>query len=115
MGADLGAVLQNSNSHVDLEMPTDATDVNHCMYEEALNNINNRKSLESLSFTGRMTPQRRSSRRIITRMCTWTSCSGECFPMYTYTHSQRSHARNRRRIVRRVYYYLLQSSVAEIP
>ena len=44
VSTDLGAVIQNSNSQVDLEVPTDATDVNH-MYEEALDNVRNRKPL----------------------------------------------------------------------
>ena len=44
MSTDLGAVIQNSNSQVDLEVPADATDVNH-MYEEALDNVRNRKPL----------------------------------------------------------------------
>ena len=44
MSTDLGAVIQNSNSQVDLEVPTDATDVN-AMYEEALDNVRNRKPL----------------------------------------------------------------------
>ncbi|KAH9942456.1 chitin synthase-domain-containing protein [Epithele typhae] len=41
---DLGAVIQNSNSQVDLEVPTDATDVN-LLYEEALDNVRNRKPI----------------------------------------------------------------------
>ena len=44
MSTDLGAVIQNSNSQVDLEVPTDATDVNE-LYEEALDNVRNRKPL----------------------------------------------------------------------
>ncbi|OBZ70856.1 Chitin synthase 3 [Grifola frondosa] len=41
---DLGAVMQNSNSQVDLEVLTDAADVNS-IYEEALDNMKNRKPL----------------------------------------------------------------------
>ncbi|RPD57628.1 glycosyltransferase family 2 protein [Lentinus tigrinus ALCF2SS1-7] len=44
ISTDLGAVIQNSNSQVDLEVPTDATDVN-IIYEEALDNLRNRKPL----------------------------------------------------------------------
>ncbi|KAI0746001.1 glycosyltransferase family 2 protein [Earliella scabrosa] len=44
ISTDLGAVIQNSNSQVDLEVPTDATDVN-LIYEEALDNLRNRKPL----------------------------------------------------------------------
>ena len=36
--------MQNSNSQVDLEVPTDATDVN-MIYEEALDNLRNRRPL----------------------------------------------------------------------
>ena len=36
--------MQNSNSQVDLEVPTDATDVN-IIYEEALDNLRNRRPL----------------------------------------------------------------------
>ncbi|EIW63419.1 uncharacterized protein TRAVEDRAFT_69433 [Trametes versicolor FP-101664 SS1] len=44
VNTDLGAVIQNSNSQVDLEVPTDAADVNS-IYEEALENLKNRKPL----------------------------------------------------------------------
>ncbi|PIL35857.1 hypothetical protein GSI_01517 [Ganoderma sinense ZZ0214-1] len=44
VNTDLGAVIQNSNSQVDLEVPTDATDVN-IIYEEALDNLRNRRPL----------------------------------------------------------------------
>ncbi|KAI8972260.1 hypothetical protein BD414DRAFT_500722 [Trametes punicea] len=44
VNTDLGAVIQNSNSQVDLEVPTDAADVNS-IYEEALDNLKNRKPL----------------------------------------------------------------------
>ncbi|KAH9847147.1 chitin synthase-domain-containing protein [Lenzites betulinus] len=48
VNTDLGAVIQNSNSQVDLEVPTDAADVNS-IYEEALDNLKNRKPLAKAS------------------------------------------------------------------
>jgi chitin synthase len=39
---DLGAVIQDSHSQVDVEMLTEAADVNN-IYEEALSNLKNRK------------------------------------------------------------------------
>ncbi|KAI9060296.1 glycosyltransferase family 2 protein [Trametes sanguinea] len=48
INTDLGAVIQNSNSQVDLEVPTDAADVNS-IYEEALDNLKNRKPLPKAS------------------------------------------------------------------
>ncbi|TFK90049.1 glycosyltransferase family 2 protein [Polyporus arcularius HHB13444] len=51
ISTDLGAVIQNSNSQVDLEVPTDATDVN-IIYEEALDNLRNRKPLPKPTALG---------------------------------------------------------------
>ncbi|KAI0329711.1 hypothetical protein GY45DRAFT_1435241 [Cubamyces sp. BRFM 1775] len=56
INTDLGAVIQNSNSQVDLEVPTDAADVNS-IYEEALDNLKNRKPLAKAS-TGLSTAEK---------------------------------------------------------
>ncbi|KAI0769728.1 chitin synthase-domain-containing protein [Trametes elegans] len=56
VNTDLGAVIQNSNSQVDLEVPTDAADVNS-LYEEALDNLKNRKPLAKAS-TGPSTAEK---------------------------------------------------------
>ena len=44
MATDLGAVIQDSHAKVDVEMLTEAADVNS-LYEEALFNLKNRKPL----------------------------------------------------------------------
>lgn len=44
METDLGAVIQDSHAEVDVEMFTEAADVNS-LYEEALFNLKNRKPL----------------------------------------------------------------------
>ncbi|KAI0675208.1 chitin synthase-domain-containing protein [Trametes maxima] len=56
IATDLGAVIQNSNSQVDLEVPTDAADVNS-IYEEALDNLKNRRPLAKAS-TGLSTAEK---------------------------------------------------------